>query len=589
MKEQLRRHRIDLAYFLGIITLTILMTSPQIYDHSIIIGVDSVFHFNRFFDTMNQLHSAKFNYFQSNFGFNQSGRVVNALYGPLMAYFHGFLLLITHSWFKYELLSNLVLSLLSFYSMYYLCRQFAVRKTYAYLASLLYSMSSSVAIWTMSQQFTGWGSALVPLGISGCLTFFDTKFSWRSVLKLAIPISLILQAHILSSLIVCLALISFFLVALFQHNLKPLLLNTLGAVGITLFLTGNVWGAILNIYTDNHLVGTWPFDNMGAMTTLLNTGSPYTPDVYPAYGIVFSLLIIFAVSISILNWSHVSSINKTVTVTILIFIVLASPLLPWTFIGNAIPSLKTFLQFPRRFIVVPQALSLLLVGMNITELKIKEQPILIASVFAIVFSLSANITTISQQSAAWNSNQVAFTTQHLLYQYQDPNQTRSALRSPNLIDGLNAIKKETLDYIPSKHKVTSDSQSLQFAYPLYSNIMLNHDEHLSTKVQKNGTLLLSINSSKVKKYTLPVVLYKKSQLYQNNHLISWQHRHVNDINQPIVTLRPGINHFQISYRSGLLFTLLLMLSGLSWTGILIFLCYLRWQKRQYSHRFLRQP
>ncbi|EQE00311.1 putative cell division domain protein, partial [Clostridioides difficile CD9] len=36
-----------------------------------------------------QFKTGNFSYFQTNYGFQQSGRIVNALYGPLIAYILG--------------------------------------------------------------------------------------------------------------------------------------------------------------------------------------------------------------------------------------------------------------------------------------------------------------------------------------------------------------------------------------------------------------------------------------------------------------------------------------------------------------------
>ena len=88
--------------------IAILLIVPQIAMQSMVIGSDSIFHFNRFFDTASQIKHGNFQYFSHMYGFQQSGRIVNALYGPLMAYFQGLLVLISPSWFVYQILSNFI-------------------------------------------------------------------------------------------------------------------------------------------------------------------------------------------------------------------------------------------------------------------------------------------------------------------------------------------------------------------------------------------------------------------------------------------------------------------------------------------------
>lgn len=50
----------------------------------VILGSDSVFHYNRFYEAAMQLKNGNFSYFLSLYGFQQSGRIVNALYGPFL-------------------------------------------------------------------------------------------------------------------------------------------------------------------------------------------------------------------------------------------------------------------------------------------------------------------------------------------------------------------------------------------------------------------------------------------------------------------------------------------------------------------------
>lgn len=74
-----------------------------------IIGSDSIFHFNHFYDIAMQMKHGNIQYFISMYGFQQSRRTINALYGPLIAYFHGGLVLLSRSWFNYQVLSNFTL------------------------------------------------------------------------------------------------------------------------------------------------------------------------------------------------------------------------------------------------------------------------------------------------------------------------------------------------------------------------------------------------------------------------------------------------------------------------------------------------
>lgn len=52
---------------------------------------DTAFHFHRFYDTNQQIQNHNFSYFQMNYGMGESGRIVNALYGPFFCLYNGIL------------------------------------------------------------------------------------------------------------------------------------------------------------------------------------------------------------------------------------------------------------------------------------------------------------------------------------------------------------------------------------------------------------------------------------------------------------------------------------------------------------------
>ena len=67
---------IAFAVFIGYTT--------TIYKKMSILGSDSIFHYNRFYEAAMQLKNGNFSYFLSLYGFQQSGRIVNALYDPFL-------------------------------------------------------------------------------------------------------------------------------------------------------------------------------------------------------------------------------------------------------------------------------------------------------------------------------------------------------------------------------------------------------------------------------------------------------------------------------------------------------------------------
>ena len=145
-----------------IVAFAVLLVTPQLFTRKVILGSDSVFHYNRFYEAAMQLKNGNFSYFLSLYGFQQSGRIVNALYGPFFAYLQGGLVLISGTWFRYQIVSRILLHILAESSMYVLLKQCKVKTTIALSLGLLYATTFSIQYWTMRQGFSSWGAALLP-------------------------------------------------------------------------------------------------------------------------------------------------------------------------------------------------------------------------------------------------------------------------------------------------------------------------------------------------------------------------------------------------------------------------------------------
>ena len=94
-------------YFIPVIFILLLTTVfllPQLVSKVGISEPDTIFHFGRFYDTAQQIKNHNFSYFQMNYGMGTNGRIVNAFYGPFFAYFLGGLVLISKSWFQFEIM-----------------------------------------------------------------------------------------------------------------------------------------------------------------------------------------------------------------------------------------------------------------------------------------------------------------------------------------------------------------------------------------------------------------------------------------------------------------------------------------------------
>ena len=121
-----------------IIIMSCLIILPQIIPHGVTLGTDSIFHFNRFYETAQQIRHWNFSYFQSNYSFQQSGRIINATYCLLFAYFNGIILLLARSWYRYQIITNLLIYFIGGTGMYKLCIKLHSKQSIALIIAFIY-------------------------------------------------------------------------------------------------------------------------------------------------------------------------------------------------------------------------------------------------------------------------------------------------------------------------------------------------------------------------------------------------------------------------------------------------------------------
>ncbi|QXN87701.1 hypothetical protein KV134_04890 [Tetragenococcus halophilus] len=158
MKKFLANYKNQLFISLMLIFIaSILLQWVQISNKNLYLGYDWIFHYNRFYDAAQQIKDGNLQYFISMYGFSQSGRIINALYGPMFAYLNGLFLLISRSWFSYQLFSNFLITFLSASSMFWLLIKNKIRIPISLIFSIMYSSFYMIQSWTFNQSFGNWG------------------------------------------------------------------------------------------------------------------------------------------------------------------------------------------------------------------------------------------------------------------------------------------------------------------------------------------------------------------------------------------------------------------------------------------------
>ncbi len=515
---------------------------------------DTAFHFHRFYDTYQQIQNHNFSYFQMNYGMGESGRIVNALYGPFFAYLMGSLLLFCSSWLRFQILITYLIFLVGGLGIYRLSRKVKLSQVVSSIVTTLFLTTGYIAYWPRSNAFNSWGAVLIPFvliqGIN-LLNNHKNRFSWIS---LGIVMAIVAQIHLLSTFFSILALIPFFIYGLvLSENKRQMWIDVFKAVGLFIVLTANVWGAFLLLYPTNQMAS--PIDYSPVLTAV-NLSVAGTSTMWTSITEVTLLLFIVQLIYVIFNFKS-SKLNTFVTLEGIVFLYLSSNLFPWQFVKDTLPAVTGYLQFPNRFTVVAYPLLFLGIGLTLNELiKSHGKKIgMIASALAIVvvlFNVRADFNEINN-NITYNKGITS---------------NAKEMKEKGLAPYINKVEINSPDYLPVRKKIkSSDITGMLMSMSLQKN-------NFEQRALSNGRLEFTWKDSTSKVTTLPIFIYKQSELSLNNKVIKPK---VNEIGMPQVQSRKGKNTAILSFKTPTWFTILLYISILSWALLIIYGVF-RWVK-----------
>ena len=515
---------------------------------------DTAFHFHRFYDTYQQIQNHNFSYFQMNYGMGESGRIVNALYGPFFAYLMGSLLLFCSSWLRFQILITYLIFLVGGLGIYRLSRKVKLSQVVSSIVTALFLTTGYIAYWPRSNAFNSWGAVLIPFVLIQGINLLNNhkkRFSWIS---LGIVMAIVAQIHLLSTFFSILTLIPFFIYGLvLSENKRQMWIDVFKAVGLFIVLTANVWGAFLLLYPTNQMAS--PIDYSPVLTAV-NLSVAGTSTMWTSITEVTLLLFIVQLIYVIFNFKS-SKLNTFVTLEGIVFLYLSSNLFPWQFIKDTLPAVTGYLQFPNRFTVVAYPLLFLGIGLTLNELIKNHGKKLgtIASALAIVvvlFNVRADFNEI-------NNN--------ITYNKGITSNARE-MKEKGLAAYINKVEINSPDYLPVQKKIkSSDVTGMLMSMSPQKN-------NFEQKALSNGRLELTWKDSTSKVTTLPIFIYKQSELSLNNKVIKPK---LNEIGMPQVQSRKGKNTAILSFKTPTWFTALLYISILSWVLLIIYGVF-RWVK-----------
>lgn len=534
--KQIFKSRERLWVSLFIIGFAILLVTPQLFTRKVILGSDSIFHYNRFYEAAMQLKNGNFSYFLSLYGFQQSGRIVNALYGPFFAYLQGGLILISGTWFRYQIVSRVLLHILAESSMYALLKQCKVKTSIALSLGLLYATTFSIQYWTMRQGFSSWGAALLPYCFIPAIHY--VFYQRVDQVRLALSMALIFQIHVLSALMLAMMYLPFYLYTFVKATTskkKETILKVLIAVILFLLLTVNVWGVLLYLRDANHLLD--PFINR----EIGKNGIDGTARYWLYTPISLMVLLILQFIYAIVNWKKLARWKRILHFIYFVFFFLSTGLFPWQYLVENGNTFAELIQFPFRFFVPATILLLAITGLTVTRFVNWRKSIAVLLFAFAGVGLIQNImyTTDRVKSAAQDGELISIV-KHT-YVEGDYQTISLTMNDSDLSQFLNLVVKPTPDYVPIYGTIGK-----QNTYDLYyENIVTNQR---TEKLIKDNYLVLTWQADEGEELNLPIVVYKDSILTLNGKELDKDDYNLSTIGTPTVSSQEGKNKLELRYQ-----------------------------------------
>lgn len=541
-----------------VILLTIyLMIRYQILNRAVLLTSDAFLHFQRFYDTSMQIKTGNYSYFQTNFGFNHSGRIFNAMYGPFFAYLNGFILLLVHTWFKFQILNIVLVLFVAGVGMYQLAIKAKVNQIVAVLLTLIY-LQFGITIGILRFNFMSWGAALAPYAMIQVLYMINDKKLPIHWLSLAIIMSLLSQIHVLSTLFIAATYIPFAIYGFIHTDeKKQMVIELLKAIGLTLLLTANIWGAMLLSFSG---------EKIALPTSYILSHHTVTISRYiNVHGFLLSsivFLLVIQLIYVICNFRK-STLNTFITIVGIVIVLLSSKLMPWDHLQAIFPMMGRYLQFPYRLTIGAWPLLLLGVGLSATELidhysKVAYSIIIFGLILVLLQNFSTNFATNRFRTEEFLNPRRVIIIQSYSHADKDRLKFQRILRTTNNGELFKYISHAEPDYLPH---IKGNTKKLY-----QKNILRKHKKY-HFQVQ-NDKLLLSWMSKNAHKQYLPIVMYHQSRLELNGRQLNRIKK--NGIGQPLVKNRLGKNKAALSFIIPVWFKILLGLTLISWLILFIY-------------------
>lgn len=548
-------------WWLVVAMLATLCVALQAQLHGIIISGDTVFHFTRFYDTYEQIITGKFNYFQLNFGFYQSGRIINTVYGPLFAYLAGGLLALTKRYLVFQLLSSFLCYFIAGIGMYLLAAKQNATLPVRYFLTVIYMNMGWVPRWQLATNTSAWGAAFAPFIVMVALRMVQNKQRPIVWWQLALVMGIIIQIHVLSAVLFAVCLVPFAIAGVILCNNKgQMIIQGCLALLASLILSANFLMPYYELTKTNAIASPNPQTLSNGILTIAHNNN------FNQAAILIGVFLLFGIQLGLMLTSN--SLSNWLTTIIGIFaLCVTTAAFPWELIQIKFPGLVHTFQFPSRILVV--AYPLLLAGIALSSQHLTGRKHLLLGTVCGLVALECF-------SANWSSiryfarNQIATSAYGQYKHFGNASTIVTAYHSSDLGKVYRLAIKESPDYLPMVNVVATNSTVSRIVRLTETKTVIlptlkNH--HFQKSVTKNGTLVVEWTAKKAGKIQVPVNTYANSIVTLNGKKITNYPK--NYVGVPTITQQQGKNTLTVNYQPWKLTTISIWISMLAWLGVFV--------------------
>lgn len=553
-----------------VLVVPLVIMSPILFNDTVLLGVDGYFHYNRIFEAAMQIRDRNFS-FLNLYTFQQSGRIVNQVYSPLVTYLFGALLLVAGTWFKFQVVTLYIVYALGILTTAFAAIKVGLTKKWALGLGVIYTSSAAVYGFVFGATWKSIALAIVPLVIPSLLHLFEGRFNWRRTVYLGGVIALLGQFQVLTVAIVLPMLVPFFVHGLWVSKDKVKALASVGLSALmAIVLSLNAVMPLVEVY-QNTLISPVAMDMIPQTSGVFR---PVYSSVNSNSDIVMSILAFLLLGMMIAFWKKLTVFTRFVSVVAIAYPVAGTSLVPWHALETAYPGLRSFLQMPRRISLVGYSLSLIAVG----KLFVESQPkkglahgvlpltLAIVSVLLLTQKVANNVYYVKNEKTPLYAGLQVTTKNVYSPDIHTFVQLQPLFHEGDLGKLIYHVDRSTPDYLP----VDTTEETHQPTYDAYMNAFSKQWRPYQHIVNGDGTMTLQWESKEAhKNRQVPIVAYERTKLTLNGERLENSELIRNNVGAISISDKKGINRLTIAYEAMLQTKIGIFISVLAWSGTIL--------------------